>query len=510
MLSLPAYAQECDTVCRPHDLFAVTASSVSSGYAFVSAKPESAGWKPWSDARRKRMFEKDTQTFNMYGYLMHDDPAYNPRYSHVYLVAGELGVNLAMWSFNRYVTKESYGFTSAESWKRNIREGWEWDLDRFGINFIGHPWSGTWYYNVARSSGYNYFESLPYAFLGSLMWEYFGETTHPSYNDIINTPVSGAALGEILYRLSSNILDDATTGRERTLRELCAGIVNPVRGINRLIQGKTRRVVTKEIYQKEPLNLTFFAGIRRQNNEGAALTTGPTNIMFNAQLDYGNPFEMRHRKPFDLFKLRTDFNFGVGRKVVDNVTGYGILSGRNFKRGDKSLLLGLFQYYDYWNSTSFELGGLGFGPGVLTRMPVPFLKNSNIYNAWTVGVMPVAGVSDRNGVIVGDKRDYAYGGGLETSFESTITFGRRARATFLGYYYWISDYVGMKENSFEGIIRPRITVNVYKELSIGVEQYVYFSDRYAPGLPDVHRRLTEPKIFLHLYLEDPKRRGRYN
>jgi hypothetical protein len=40
------------------------------------------------------------------------------------------------------------------------------------------------------------------------MWEYFGENTRPSFNDVINTPVNGAFFGEILYRLSSNILDD--------------------------------------------------------------------------------------------------------------------------------------------------------------------------------------------------------------------------------------------------------------------------------------------------------------
>ncbi|MBU4308132.1 MAG: DUF3943 domain-containing protein, partial [Acidobacteria bacterium] len=47
--------------------------------------------------------------------------------------------------------------------------------------------------------------------MGSLLWEYFGETTRPAYNDIINTTFSGALFGEILYRLSSNILDDRTT-----------------------------------------------------------------------------------------------------------------------------------------------------------------------------------------------------------------------------------------------------------------------------------------------------------
>ncbi|MGV3540424.1 MAG: DUF3943 domain-containing protein, partial [Rufibacter sp.] len=210
-------------------------------------------------------FLLDTTLFNKYGDLLNDDPEYNRRQPIWKPMAQVLGLNGAFMAYNRYVAKADYGYVSLDTWKHNLRSEPEWDTDEFGINFIGHPYQGTLYFNAARSQGYNYWQSLPFAVGGSVTWEYFGENTLPSYNDMIYTPLNGAALGEILYRLSSNILDDRTTGRERVIREVAAGLVNPVRGLNRLLQGKTKQVTNKEVYEKEPINITLLAGVHRQN-----------------------------------------------------------------------------------------------------------------------------------------------------------------------------------------------------------------------------------------------------
>lgn len=57
-------------------------------------------------------------------------------------------------------------------------------------------------------------------------------------NEIIATPIGGAALGEVFYRSSDLILDDRATGGERFGRELAAFILNPMRGISRVITGE--------------------------------------------------------------------------------------------------------------------------------------------------------------------------------------------------------------------------------------------------------------------------------
>ena len=186
---------------------------------------------------------------------------------------------------------------------------------------------------------------------------------------MINTPVSGMFLGEVLYRISSNILDDRARGANRVWREIIAGILNPPRALNRLTQGKMFRVTTKEVYQKEPLNITLSGGLHKVNDNNK-FGTGVTNYNINLQLDYGDPFEVRHRKPFDVFRLRTESSLGKNRKLLDNVTGYGILFGKNVIKGNNGLLIGGFQYFDYWNNKVFELGSIGFGVGLISKIPL--------------------------------------------------------------------------------------------------------------------------------------------
>ena len=70
------------------------------------------------------------------------------------------------------------------------------------------------------------------------MWEFFMETEAPSPNDMLATTFGGVALGEITFRVSDLFIDNRTSGWERAGRELLAGIISPMRAINRLITGE--------------------------------------------------------------------------------------------------------------------------------------------------------------------------------------------------------------------------------------------------------------------------------
>ena len=444
---------------------------------------------------------------NMYGDLLNDDPAYNKKYP-IWIPAARVflanGFTLAV---DRFVSNYDFSHISTESWKHNIKSGWEWDADRFGINFIGHPYSGNNYFNIARSNGYTYLQSFPFTVEGSLMWEFFGETTLPSKNDLINTTISGSFLGEVLYRLSSNILDDRKKGSERVRNEILAGLLDPTRALNRLTQGKMKRVTTIDVYQKEPLNLTLFGGIHKVNVNNQ-FGTGATNEMFNIQFDYGDPFEKRSRKPFDVFRLRTEFSLGVGRKIIDNVTGYGILLGKTTREGRQGFLIGGFQHYDYWDNKLFELGSIGFGVGIIARTPVQ--QHSNIYSAVHFAIVPLAGNSTRYGPDSSQFRDYNFGGGLEGKIEETFNINQWASSGFTGYYYYIHTYSGLPGNSLLGIIKPKLSIQLYKNLSVGFEQQIYHNDRYLNHVDNLHVTRTEQKFYLLLYLEDARRKGKYN
>lgn len=451
----------------------------------------------------------DTTLQNKYGDLLDDDLEYNKKYSIMKAATAASGGLLFTWLFDRFVLKADYAHIGIDTWKYNLKYGWEWDNDKFGINFVGHPYSGALSFSAARSRGFNYFAALGFATGGSLMWEYFGENTRPSYNDVINTPISGAFLGEVLYRLSSNVLDDRTRGRERVFREIAAGIIDPMRGLNRLMEGKSFRITNKEVYEKEPLNVSLFTGVHRINDKNnGPFGNGSSSLIFNAQFDYGNPFEIRKRKPFDFFRLRADINFGLGNKFLDNITGYGILFGKNFQVGKMALLAGGFQYYDYWNNSTFELGTIGLGAGVFSKLSIN--KTNNLYTNIHLGFVPLAGNSTEIITDTATVRDYNFGGGLQGKFESTYNMGKYLNISLIYYNYLIRTYHGAPGYNFVQIFKPRITVQVYKALSVGFENYIYVNDQNLRDYPALHSVRTEQKVFLLLYLEDSQRKGRYN
>jgi hypothetical protein len=457
----------------------------------------------------------DTTKQNKYGGLLNDDPLYNKRYS-IWVPPVEIIVLNALLNVtDRYALKLAFANVDFTTWKRTLSAGWpwgpgwEWDFDRFGNNFISHPYFGGMYYNAARSTGYNFYASTAFAFGGAYMWKMFGENGTPEREDLINTSVTGAFLGEILYRLSSNVLDDRTRGGERVWREIAAGLIDPVRGLNRLIQGKTFRITNKEVYQKEPINISLYAGIRETNDKTyGVFGNGTINPMINLQLDYGNPFEIRSRKAFDFFKIRADFNFNVGRKILDNVTGYGILVGKNYQLGKLAILLGGYQYYDYWDSPTFELGTIALGGGLISKLPLS--KTSNLYTALHFAIVPFAGINKLSGPDTSQVRDYNFGYGYEAKFETTVNLSKYATASLIYYFYMLRTFNHVVGDNYVNILKPRITVRLYKNLSLGVENYFFFHDGYDHGSPSLHLIRTEQKFFVLFYLQDRQRRGDYN
>lgn len=471
---------------------------------------------------RKTAFIDTTKT-NKYGDLLTDDPQCNKKYPLWVPAVEVLTENALLNVIDRSVLKLEFAKTDGSTWKRTINAGfpwgpgWMWDQDRFGNNFFSHPMMGNFYFNAARANGYNFWESTPFVFAGSYMWKIFGENGTPEREDLINTTFDGIFLGEILYRISSNILDDRTVGTERVFREIAAGLINPIRGANRLFQGKSFRRTNKEIYQKEPINISFYGGLHKVNFQQDKLSSGASSIMFNIQFDYGNPFEVRKRKPFDFFKFRTELNFYAGRKIVDNISGYGILVGKNAQVANLSMLIGGFQYYDYFDTRAFELSTIAFGPGVLIKLPLS--KNSNIYTNLHLGLVPFAGNSVGAVSDTSQFRDYRFSYGLEGKLESAINWGQHAMF-YLNYnYYFLHAFnntgksesqVGTLGNNFISIIRPKVTFQIYKNLNLGFEESIYINSHIQRGFPSLHTVQQEERLFLMLYWEDPQRRGHYN
>jgi hypothetical protein len=339
------------------------------------------------------------------------------------------------------------------------------------------------------------------------MWKIFGENGAPERNSLIYTTLGGIFGGEIMYRLSSNILDDRTSGLERIARETLAGILSPSRFATRLFDGKLSHVTDQEVYKKEPLNVTIYGGAHIIN-DNSKFFSGNVSELLNLQLDYGNPFERIDRKPYDFFKVLAEANIGEGRKIIDDVTGYGLLVGNNSNVGKFAFLSGVFQNYDYWDNPVYELTTLGFGPGVVARLPV--LTNASWYSVLHLDVVPFGGNSKRAGPDTSQIGDFNFGGGAEGKLESTLSFGNAASFKLIANYYWFHTYVGEAGNNFIAILKPRVTVGIFHNVSLGVEESIYSSVRDSPNFGTIRTVNTEQKIFLMIYLEDSQRGGHYN
>src|SRR5215210_2922492 len=142
--------------------------------------------------------------------------------------AGVLAINGLIWAYNRYVQHWHWANVGTRTWWVNIRQGFTWDDDAFMDNQLAHPYHGSFYFNSARASGYDFWHSTPYVLAGSLSWELFTESVRPSLNDLINTTLGGIALGEVTFRLSL-LLTGGGSSRTRAFgRAIGAFGVSPV------------------------------------------------------------------------------------------------------------------------------------------------------------------------------------------------------------------------------------------------------------------------------------------
>jgi hypothetical protein len=137
-------------------------------------------------------------------------------------------------------------------WWNNVSQGWIWDKDVWYINYIGHPYFGGVYYQVARKSGYNQWNSFVYsALMSTFYWEYgleaFAEI--PSVQDIFVTPIGGWIYGEWAYQQEKEIVADGgkALGSE-SLGSIALFFLDPVdkigSGINSLFGKRVIRTGT--------------------------------------------------------------------------------------------------------------------------------------------------------------------------------------------------------------------------------------------------------------------------
>ena len=270
--------------------------------------------------------------------------------------AETVGFNIGLWAFDRYVQKGHYAYISWNTIKENFKHGFEWDDDHLHTNMFDHPYNGSLFFNAGRSNGFNFWQSELFAIGGSAMWEMFMEREYPSTNDIIATPLGGAAIGEVLYRTSDMITDDRAMGGERFGRELAAFLVSPMRGFTRIVTGDAwkKRSTSGRRFGIPPISVDISLGGRYltlwDNDEGTKV-----GAVAEVDIEYGDRYAEDTKAPYDWFSFFLELQAIKNQPLLSRVEIVGrLLSKEILDNRNLNMSVGMYQHFDFFDSDTIK------------------------------------------------------------------------------------------------------------------------------------------------------------
>ena len=422
---------------------------VEIGLTYRQPRNQHDSWKrAWDEKRSKLIFADSTMAL--------------PTPKHPWRALAEVtAVNVGVQLFDRWVLNSDFAQTTLRSLKRNFTDGMVWDNDFFITNMFAHPYHGNLYFNAARTNGLTFWESAPYALLGSAMWEFLGETEPPAINDIIATTCGGMAIGEMTHRLSLTILDDRTFGFQRFLREAAAAIVNPIQGIHRILSGDAWHVKNRNYryhdFRKTPLDVSFSVGWRYLADDGA-LFRGVHAPYINMTMTYGTSVDgEKHTTPYDFFDLEANTAFGGGQPAVNTLNIVGRLwSTPILDKKDMAGEFGIYQHFNYYDAKPIEDGSsltpyriseaAGFGPGFIFSLPQMGALSKMEQRVFVSGILLGGTKSDYFNVI---ERDYNMGSGFSVKARTQLDFGKFGRLILNAKYFRLWTWKGYEDKDLQ-------------------------------------------------------------
>ncbi len=162
-----------------------------------------------------------------------------------------------------------------EQWWDHVRAGPVWDKDVWYINYIGHPYFGSVYYQSSRKSGYNQWNSFVYSFLMSTFyWEYgieaFAEI--PSMQDLVVTPVGGWIVGEWAYHKEKAIIANGRRAMgSKFLGSIALFFLDPVAQVGSWIGIKNVTVSSFNVTHQRPIQ-AWQSGVSDEDYWGINLS----------------------------------------------------------------------------------------------------------------------------------------------------------------------------------------------------------------------------------------------
>ncbi len=386
------------------------------------------------------------------------------------------GANLAFvnWTFWQiaWSRDKDWAPITRSTLKDNLRHGFEWDQDILQTNFFGHPYHGSLQFNSARGAGLSFWESAAYTLAGSMTWELFAEREKPSLNDLAVTTLGGVMLGEIMHRLSSQILDDSED-EGRLSRELMAAAVNPMRGFDRLTTGRAWRNGHRPV--RRPVRIALEFGVDRvsMEQEKGELTSSRPAVLLAVDVEYGTllpaPGE-RQLGAFDYFELYAATNLFNSQLSGAHVYSHGLLYGvslplsvepRPLQDND---VFGFGMSYEYVGTNFATYSGIGIGP--VNHLVLRLNSGRSLRLSVGGDLVPVLGASSTE-ARSGD-RDYNFASGFSPWSGLELRLGKFGEIGLQMRHYIAKVVDGVQGDELIGSLRLWYEVEPLRGLGIGI------------------------------------------
>jgi len=363
---------------------------------------------------------------------------------------------------------------SPKTWLANLQAGFEWDHNAFMTNQFGHPYQGSNYFTSGRAHGLSYWESAAVAAFGSGTWEYFYENNYASFNDLINTTVGGAALGEVMYRLAWALRDPTGKGKN----QWAALAIDPMNGLARATSHDADRITSKPA---DVAGRTFTwratSGVVFQGPTSVELLS-TTSAFFDIDVQYGDVRTGRSTTPFEAFSTQ----IAVGGGPFTQATIRGRLFGKPVGQRRQGQIT-IFQIFDFMTNPAYAFGGQGFELEVGRRYDLG--RGTSLWLAATGGVSILAAVNSLlqppDGVTIPDaidKRTYDYGPGARFGGVVELQRGNlmRMSLTYQGFQVNVVD--GRHAIHILQRVGAEVRVPVRRSLAIGAAAEYFYREAY--------------------------------
>lgn len=383
--------------------------------------------------------------------------------------AYSMAINGFVWSFDRFVSQSEFSRINIKTIRSNIKTGFVWDSDRLATNYLGHPYNGGLYFTAARSCGLGFWQSVPVATAGSLIWEVFAEREPAGLNDLIATPLAGAAFGEVFHRTSMALTGGTSTGAERVGRELSAALINPAGFVNRLITGQLWKASRSNFHDswQFPIHISLTLMDRYLSDYKDRLS-GSHYPSIQLQIEYGDAFDLTQNKPYDYFRSDVTMYLGNGvrQPTFESVSISGRLWGCEADLSVKNAesAFGIWQQYDFYHNRSAKSGSqnplfnlnetVAAGPGLMYRTNG---RKTTYSGSLFADLIALGAVENPNIFII--ERHYNMGSGFALKSFQVIDFCHRVSLSLqakLFYLKTFGNYTG-REKVEKGLLDPLYT-----------------------------------------------------